>query len=66
MIAALSIPSKGSYVTNKNMKLIKEEQLKKIELLLDKAVTIAKISNIDFKSYIKEDIIKKTFPGIIS
>lgn len=41
-----TIAAKGTYVANKNYELIREEQLQKIESLLDKAVSIAKISNI--------------------
>lgn len=41
-----TIPGKGVYVANKNMELIREEQLQKIEDLIDTAVSIAKISNI--------------------
>lgn len=46
-----TIPGKGTYVANKNTELIKEEQLQKIEGLIDTAVSIAKISGIS-----KEDI----------
>ena len=41
-----TIPGKGTYVANKNAELIKEEQLQKIEELIDTAVSIAKISGI--------------------
>ena len=41
-----TIPGKGVYVANKNTELIREEQLQKIEDLMDTAVSIAKISNI--------------------
>ncbi len=41
-----TIPGKGTYVTGKNIEIIREEQLKKIENLMDTAVSIAKISNI--------------------
>lgn len=41
-----TIPGKGVYVANKNTELIREEQLQKIEELMDTAVSIAKISNI--------------------
>ncbi len=44
-----TIPAKGTYVSNKNIKLIREEQLQKIEGLIDTAVAIAKISNISKK-----------------
>ena len=41
-----TIPSKGIYVAEKNLDIIREEQLSRIEELLDKAVTLAKISNV--------------------
>lgn len=41
-----TIPGKGTYVADKNIELIREEQLQKIENLIDTAVSIAKISNI--------------------
>lgn len=41
-----TIPGKGMYVADKNTELIREEQLQKIEDLIDTAVSIAKISNI--------------------
>ena len=41
-----TIPGKGTYVANKNTELIKEEQLQKVEGLIDTAVSIAKISGI--------------------
>ena len=44
-----TIPGKGTYVANKNIELIREEQLQKIENLMNTAVSIAKISNISKK-----------------
>ena len=44
-----TIPGKGTYVANKNIELIKEEQLQKIENLIDTAVSIARISGISKK-----------------
>lgn len=41
-----TIPGKGVYVANKNVEIIREEQLQKVENLLDTAVSIAKISDI--------------------
>lgn len=41
-----TIPAKGFYVAEINMDIAKEEQLNKIENLLDSAVTIAKMNNI--------------------
>lgn len=41
-----TIPGKGCYVANKNIELIREEQIQKIESLIDTAVEIAKISGI--------------------
>lgn len=46
-----TIPGKGTYVANKNVELIREEQLQKIENLMDTAVSIAKLSRIS-----KEDL----------
>lgn len=44
-----TIPGKGIYVSGKNRELIREEQLQKIEGLLDTAVSIAKISQVTKK-----------------
>lgn len=41
-----TIPSKGIYVSNKNIDLIKEEQLQSIEKLIKTSIEIAKISSI--------------------
>jgi len=41
-----TVPGKGTYVASKNRELMREEQLQKVEGLLDTAVSIAKISNI--------------------
>ncbi len=41
-----TVPGKGTYVANKNVELIKEEQLTKIQDLLDTAVQLAKLSKI--------------------
>lgn len=41
-----TVPGKGTYVANKNTELIREEQLQKVEGLIDTAVSIAKISKI--------------------
>lgn len=46
-----TIPGKGTYVANKNVELIREEQLQKIESLIDTAVSLAKLSRIS-----KEDL----------
>lgn len=45
-----TIPSKGIYVSDKNSEIIREQELKKIEDLLDNAITIAKLNNIDRKN----------------
>lgn len=42
----ITIPSKGFYVAEINMDIAREEQLNKIENLLDTAVNIAKTNNI--------------------
>lgn len=44
-----TIPGKGTYVANKNTEIIRDEQLQKIENLIDTAVSIAKISGISKK-----------------
>lgn len=44
-----TIPSKGTYVADKNVEIIREEQLQKVEGLIDTAVGIAKISKISKK-----------------
>ena len=41
-----TIAAKGTYVANKNIEIIREEQLQKVEHLIDSAVSIAKISKI--------------------
>ena len=41
-----TIVAKGTYVANKNVEIIREEQLQKVEKLIDTAVSIAKISKI--------------------
>ena len=46
-----TVLGKGTYVANKNVELIREEQLQKIESLMDTAVSIAKLSHIS-----KEDL----------
>lgn len=45
-----TIPSKGFYVAEINMDIAREEQLSKIETLLDSAVNIAKTNNISRKT----------------
>lgn len=44
-----TIQGKGTYVANKNTELIKEEQLPKIENLIETVVSIARISDISKK-----------------
>lgn len=41
-----SVQGKGSFVARKNMELIREEQLRKIEGLLEQAVDVASVSGI--------------------
>ncbi len=41
-----TVQGKGFYVANKNVEMIREEQLQKVESLIDTAVSIAKISDI--------------------
>ncbi len=45
-----NIPSKGFYVAKINIEVAREEQLNKIENLLDTAVTIAKTNDISRKT----------------
>ena len=45
-----NVPSKGFYVAKINKDIALEEQLNKIEELLDKAVNIAKMNNINKKT----------------
>lgn len=44
-----TVPGKGTYVAGKSATLIREEQLKRVENLMDTAVSIAKISKISKK-----------------
>ena len=44
-----NVPSKGFYVAKVNKDIAKEEQLNKIEELMDKAVSIAKMNSINKK-----------------
>lgn len=39
-------PGKGCFVANKNRELVKEEQLKRVEKLIEEAVNMAKLSKI--------------------
>lgn len=48
-----TIPAKGFYVAEINMDIAKEEQLNKIENLLDSAVVIAKMNNISRETIIE-------------
>lgn len=45
-----TIPAKGFYVAEINMEVAREEQLNRIESLLDSAVSIAKMHNIQRKT----------------
>ncbi len=45
-----SIPSKGFYVSDISREIAREEQLNKIEALIDTAVEIAKLNNIEKKT----------------
>ena len=45
-----NVPSKGFYVAKINKDVLLEEQLNKIEELIDKAVAIAKMNNINKKT----------------
>lgn len=48
-----TIPSKGFYVSEINKEFAKEEQLNKIQSLIDSAIDIAKINNIDKETILK-------------
>ena len=48
-----TIQGKGTYVANKNTELIKEEQLQKIENLIETVVSIARISDISKKEILE-------------
>lgn len=50
-----TIPAKGTYVAAKNGELIREEQLQRIDTLIETAVKVAKISSISKKEL--EDIL---------
>lgn len=50
-----TIPAKGTYVAAKNGELIREEQLQRIDGLIETAVKVAKISSISKKEL--EDIL---------
>ncbi len=41
-----TVAAKGTYVSDKNVELIREEQLQKVENLIETAVSIAKLSQI--------------------
>lgn len=45
----VSMPGKGSFVAEKNIEFLKEEQLKKVEEYLQKAVGVAKQSGISYE-----------------
>lgn len=42
----VTVPGKGCFVADKNVELIKEEQLQRVEKLMESAVDIAKVSKI--------------------
>lgn len=54
-----NVPSKGFYVAEVNIDIAKEEQQRKIQDLLDAAISIAKMSNISRKTL--EDMIDILF-----
>ena len=66
-----TVPGKGTYVAHKNVGLIKEEQLAKIQDLLDTAVQISKLSGISKKEikmmldilYLEEWVYGKCYRG---
>ncbi len=48
-----TIQGKGSFVISRNKELVKEEQVKRIEELLEKSIQIAKITDISKKQLIE-------------
>lgn len=48
-----TIPGKGSFVAEKNTEFIKEEQLRRVEELLVKAVEIARSSDIEYQEVLE-------------
>ena len=56
-----TLPGKGSFVSPKNLELIKEEKLKEIQCYIEKIYDISKISNIS-EEEIKE-LFKMIFEG---
>ena len=49
----INVPQKGFYVAEINKDVVREELLNKIETLLDEAVNIAKLNNIDKKTILE-------------
>lgn len=49
----INVPQKGFYVAKINKDVVREELLNKIETLLDEAVNIAKLNNIDKKTILE-------------
>ena len=49
----INVPQKGFYVAEINKDVVREELLNKIETLLDEAVNIAKLNNIDKKTLLE-------------
>ncbi len=49
----INVPQKGFYVAEINKDVVREELLNKIEALLDEAVNIAKLNNIDKKTILE-------------
>ncbi len=49
----INVPSKGFYAAEINKEVVQEELLHKIESLLDEAVNIAKVNNIDKKKIVE-------------
>ena len=56
-----TVVGKGSFVASKNMELLREEQLKQIEGLIQKAVEFAKVSNVSFEEL--TEILEMTYRG---
>ena len=52
-LRVVSITGKGSFVAGKNLEFVREEELKKIEEYIQKAVESAKISEISLEELVE-------------
>lgn len=56
-----TVIGKGSFIANKNMEILKEEQLKNIEELIQKAVDYAKVSKVSLQEL--KEILEMIYRG---